>query len=248
MSVDGEFDGEGQGAEGQEGQEGQSQQREQSIPYQRFEQVYGKMKEYESQIKQFKEFGDPNSVRDRLSKLDQWQKSVEEYRTKANQTPDEQAEGQRAAAIRKELLKVYPELADVQSLKEMKAAMEELRAGVSSSKAEASLKEASNRFTDTLKSAKIDTKHQSKIEEYIVSQMSNEERQEFVNGNFGIAERIFNDELKDGLFAGMRARPTLPTPGIRNTPGGTPPTSKGNKPKTLQEAAELGYALMSNRE
>lgn len=234
----------GQESQGTEG----SQPSEQSIPYQRFEQVYGKMKEYETKFNQFKEFGDPGSVRDRLNKMKEWEKAVEEHRQKANQSPDEQAESQRAANIRKELLKVYPELAEVQSMKELKAAIEELKNGYTTSKAEGTLKEASSRFTDALKSAKIDTKYQTKIEEYIVSQMSDEERREFVGGNYGIAEQIFNNELKDGLFSGMRARPNLPAPPLRNNPGGTPPSSKGSKPKTLQEAADLGFAMISNRE
>jgi hypothetical protein len=228
--------------------EPQGEPQEQSIPYQRFEQVYGKMKDLESKYTQFKEFGDPGSVKERLNKLAQWEKTVEEHRQQQAKTPDEQAEAQRAAQIKKELLKVYPELADVNSLKELKAAMDELKNGYATTKAEATLKEASMRFSDTLKAAKIDSKYQDKIEEYIVSQMSDEERQEFVKGNYEIAERIFNNELKDGLFSGMRAKPNLPTPMTRNTPGGTPPNGRDNKPKTLQEAAELGFALISNRE
>jgi small-conductance mechanosensitive channel len=214
---------------------------ENTIPYQRFEQVYGKMKEYETQIQRFKEFGDPSTVKEQLAKLKQWEKAVDEQRRQAAQTPDEKSEAQRAAQIKKELVKVYPELADISTVKELKAAIDELRNASADSKTEAVLKDMSSKFSETMKAAKIDTKYQSKIEEYIVSQMTKEEQGEFVKGNYEVAKRIFDNELKDGLFASMRAKPNLQAPAMRNTPGGTPPQGKVAKAKTLQEASDEGW-------
>lgn len=237
---------EGQGAEGNAG-EG-APQPEQTIPYKRFEEIYGKMKDYEGQLSRFKQIGDPNSASERLKKLEQWEKQVEDYRQKQNQTPTEQAEAQRVAAIRKELLKVYPELNDVNTVKELKAQLAALQQNSQQSVDQATLKDMSTRFADTLKAAKIDAKYQTKIEEYLVSQMSEEERQEFVKGDFTIAERIFTNELKDGLFSAMKAKPVLQAPAVRHTPGGTPPQSKVQKARTLAEAAEDGWNRINSGE
>lgn len=238
-----DFNQEGTGvAEGQEGVESQPQ--EQTIPYKRFEEVYGKMKDYETRSSQYKEFGDPASVKERLGKLAQWEKTIEEHRKQQSLTPPEQAEAQRVAQLRKELEKVYPEIGDVKTLKELREELNAMKNGFSENQAQATLKDMSSRFTDTLKSAKLDTKYQTKIEEYLVSQMSEEERQDFVRGNYEIAERIFNNELKDGLFSAMKARPNLPTPAVRQTPGGTPPKGAGKKATTLAEATDAGWDLI----
>ena len=211
----------------------------------RFEQVYGKMRDFEGQLKQFKEFGDPKEIRQQLETFKQWKKQVEDYQKQQQMTPDEKTEAQRAAAIRKELLKVYPELAEVSTLKEMKAALDEMRSGYSETKAEANMEKASVKFSETLKAAKIDTKYQSKIEEYIFSQMNEEERQEFLNtGDTAVPERIFKNELENGLFSMMKTGPKLPTPPLRNTPGGTPPNGKPKAPKDWKEAEDAAWGMI----
>ncbi len=239
---------EGQVVEGQEGAQGGTPPSPLEPGGVRFEQVYGKMKDYENRVNQWKELGDPNQVREQLTKLRAYEDALKQYRENAARTPQEQQEAQRAQQLRRELERVYPEIKDVTSLKELRDAIMEMRQASVESQAAITLDKASQRFTDTLKAAKIDTKYQTKIEEYLVSQMSQEERQAFVNGQYEIAERIFQNELKDGLFAGMRAKPTLPTPALRHTPGGTPPAAKGKGPKTLEEAADMGFGMISNRE
>lgn len=243
---------EGQVVEGQpEGVEPQGQQETAPQPNPlepggvRFEQVYGRMKDYEQRVNQFKELGDPAAVREQLNKLATYEKALAEYRKQQSMTPQEQSEAQRAAQIRKELEKVYPEIKDMQTLKEMRDEMNRMQQSTFEAQATATLDKASQKFSEVLKTNKIDTKYQTKIEEYLVSQMSQEERQDFVRGNFEIAERIFNNELKEGLFAGMRARTLPPSPALRHTPGGTPPTSKGKGPTTLEEAASEAFGRIS---
>lgn len=214
----------------------------------RFEQVYGKMKDFEQKYNSLKELGDPNDIRLRLDRLSQYEKALEEHRKKAAQTPSEQATAQRNEAIRKELFDVYPELKDVSSLRELREMVQGIQSQIAEKQMETTLEKASQRFTDVLKTNKIDTKYQNKIEEYLISQMSREQMKQFASGDFSVAEEIFNNELKDGLFSAMRVKTPPPTPALRNTPGGTPPSSNQNKIKTLEEAAAEGFARMHNRE
>lgn len=251
------FDGmEGQAPEGQEGQEGQGGEGQhvqdpntgKFIPVERFNQVYGKAKEYEGVVNQYKGFGDPGSVKSKLEKLSAWEKAVDEQRKQQAMTPTEQEQAKRTAQLRRELEQVYPEIADVKTLKELRAELDALRNGNTETQATATLEKHSAKFADILKTARLDTKFQPKIEEYIVSQMSGEEKQRFVAGDFKIAEEIFNQELKDGLFSTLRAKTNLPTPPTRNTPGGTPPAGKGKKPMTMKEAEDEAWSRMSGNE
>jgi small-conductance mechanosensitive channel len=234
------------GGEQQEG--GEQPQQSQPNPLEpggaRFEQVYGKMKEYERAIQQFKELGDPNGVKQQLDKLRQYEKAVEDYRKQASLTPTEKQEAERQLAIQKELLKVMPSLKNLEKLEQLEAKLAEYEGKTSQAQTEANLEKMSARFTDTLKAAKIDPKYQSKIEDYIVSQMSKAELQEFVAGNYEIAERIFQTELKDGVLANLRNRPVLPTPPVRNTPGGTPPKGQ-ERAKTMKEAEDEAWARLT---
>ena len=221
---------------------------EKYIPYQRFDQVYKQMQDFKSRAEAYKEFGDPKELAAMRAEHAAWKKAIEDHRAEAAKTPDEKTEAQRQANIRKEILKVYPELEGLNSLKELKAKIEQLE-GMSTTRAnEATLKDHSQKFSDTLKQSKIDLKHQSKIEEYIVSQMSNEEKAAFVRGDFEIAKRIFENELNEGLFAALKARPTFPTPARHNTPGGTPPKAPAKGPKTLKEAEDEAWERLSSGE
>lgn len=211
----------------------------------RFEQIYGKMKEYEKQIQQFKDFGDPDGVKTKLSKLEQYEKAIEEYRKKEAMSPDEKTEAQRQLAIQKELYKVMPSLKNLDRLEALEQKLAEYEGKATESATTATLEKMSVKFAEQLKAAKIDTKYQGKIEDYIVSQMTQQELQEFVKGNYEIAERIFASELKDGVLANLRTRPGLPTPPVRNTPGGTPPKGQQNA-KTMKEAEEEAWARLTS--
>jgi len=211
---------------------------------QRFDQVYGKMKEYERTVQQFKELGDPNGVRASLDKLRQYEKAIEDYRKQAAMTPDEKSIAERQLAIQKELYKVMPSLKNLDRLEQLEAKLAEYEGRATETQTTATLEKMSAKFSDTLKAAKIDTKFQGKIEDYIVSQMSQEELQDFVKGNFAIAERIFQNELKDGVLANMRRNPNLPAPPVRNTPGGTPPKGQ-EKIKTMKEAEAEAWARLT---
>jgi tetratricopeptide (TPR) repeat protein len=212
----------------------------------RFDQVYRQMKDYETKYNQYKEYGDPAELKTRLDQLKQYEEAIKKYREQQAMTPDEQQENQRKAQIKKELLSVMPNLTALEKIEALEKQLQEYQGRFSESQAEATLKEMSSKFTNTLKAAKIDPKFQDKIEDYIVSQMTEEERQEFVRGNYEIAERIFTNELKDGIFSQMRKAP--PIPALRNTPGGTPPSGQPKKAMTLEEAANIGFGMISNRE
>lgn len=246
-------EGENQGLEGQ-GEQGGGEQHVQDpntgkmIPIERFNQVYGKAKEYEGQINQYREFGNPNDLKAKLEKLAQWEKAVEDQRRQQAMTPNEQEQAKRTAQLRRELEQVYPEIADVKMLKEFRAEFDAIRNGSAEAQATAVLEKHSAKFTDILKTTKIDTKFQPKIEEYIVSQMSDEDKRQFVAGDFKIAEEIFNRELKEGLFSTLRPKSTLPAPPMRNTPGGTPPQGKDKRPMTMKEADDAAWSRMRGDE
>lgn len=214
----------------------------------RFEQVYGKMKDFEQQAAQYKDLGDVNELRQMRTEHTAWKKALDEYKAQQNLSEGDRTEAQRVASIRKELIKVYPDLEKVGTVTELMQQVQELRNSISEQSATASLARASETFAGVLKASKIDLKHQSKIEEYIASQMNDEQKKEFVKGDFSIAETIFNNELKDGLFASLKQKAILPTPNVRNTAGGTPPAGKAGAPKTLKEAEDASWARLSNRE
>lgn len=243
-----EFDGV---VEGQEPVEGAGAPEAKPNPLEpggaRFEQVYGKMKDYERQVSQFKEFGDPDGVKTRLSKLEQYEKAIEDYRKQAAMSPTEKSEAERQVQIQRELLKVMPNLKNLDRLEALEAKLAEYEGRATEAQTTANLEKMSLQFSKTLAANKIDVKHQGKIEDYIVSQMNPQELQEFVAGNYSIAERIFANELKDGVLASLQRRPGLPTPPMRNTPGGTPP--KGQQAaKTMKEAEEEAWARLTSGE
>jgi small-conductance mechanosensitive channel len=210
----------------------------------RFEQVYGKMKEYERQIQQFKDLGDAGGVKTQLEKLKTYEKAIEDYRKQAAMTPDEKTQAERQLAIQKELYKVMPNLKNLDRLEALEAKLAEYETKATETQTDAILEKMSAKFSETLKAAKIDPKYQGKIEDYIVSQMNKEELQDFVKGNYEIAERITTTELKDGVLANLRRAPGLPQPPVRNTPGGTPPKGQ-ERSKTMKEAEDEAWARLT---
>lgn len=210
----------------------------------RFEQVYGKMKDYEAQVNQYKELGDAAEMRRIKEEHAQWKRALEEYKSQAARTPDEKAEAERAMSIRRELLKVYPELERVNTVSELMKQVEELRSNFSEQTTRATLQQASDAFSEVLKANKIDLKYQGKLEEYIAHQMSDEDKRAFLSGDFSVAEKIFLNELNEGLFAGLKSQPSLQKPPMRNTAGGTPPGAQAQKPKTLKEAESEAFSRL----
>jgi len=249
-------DGGGQVEEdGQQQVEGQQQTQQvadpntgKMIPVERFNQVYGKMKEYEKNAGSYKEFGDPQTLKGRLDKLAQWEKAVDEQRKQQSMTDGEKNEAQRKLRLQKELYDIMPNLKALERIEALEAKLSAQEGTVASTRAEAVLEKHSAKFADSLRSAKIDTKFQPKIEEYIVSQMSDDDRQRFISGDFAVADEIFQKELKEGLFSTMRGR-ALPTPPVRHNAGGTPPDGRGaKKPLTMKEAEDAAWSRINSGE
>jgi hypothetical protein len=210
----------------------------------RFEQIYGKMKDYEAQVNQYKELGDAAEIRRIRAEHAQWKQALDEYKTQQARTPDQQAEAARAKAIREELIKVYPELADAATVKELREQLNEVRSSLTEQSLRATLSKASETFSEVLKANKIDLKYQGKIEDYIAAQMSDEDKRAMLSGDFSVAEKIFTNEMKEGIFAGLRVQQSPPRPATRNTTGGTPPAAKGAKASTLKDAETEAFARL----
>lgn len=215
------------------------------IPKQRFDQVYGKMKDYETKAKAWSEFGDPGEVKSRLQKLQEWEKAVEDQRKNASMGDDERQAKQREVQIRKELLKVYPELADISTLKELREEIAAMKGEVSNAQVEAIATKASSELSGMLSAARIDTKYQGKIEDFLYSQMTTEERAQFSKGDFSRMKEIFDDELNNGLLSAYKRGLKAPETFVRHKPGGTPAKAANAKPKTLDEATNDAWSKMS---
>lgn len=221
---------------------------EKTIPIDRFNQVYGKMKEYEKNLSVYGEFGKADELKNKLEKLATWEKAVEEERRKASLTPSEQDAAKRQLQIQKELYQVMPSLKLLDKIEALESRLSEYEGDRDTSRAEATLEKHSVKFTEVLKANKIDPKYQPKLEEYIVSQMTDEQKLGFVRGDFKIAEEIFNNELKDGLFASLKSKSSLPIPPVRNSAGGTPPKGQEKKPMTMKEAEDAAWTMMKGEE
>lgn len=214
-------------------------------PIERWNDIYGKYKTYHETAKQYSELGDVTEVKSKLQKLQEWEKAVEEQRKNAAMGDDERQAKQREAQIRKELLRVYPELAEIQSLKELRDEIAAMKGEVSGTKMEALAAKASAELSGMLSSAKIDAKYQSKIEDFLFSQMTQEEQKDFAKGDFSRMKEIFEDELNNGLLSAYKRGPKPPDPAVRHKPGGTPPKVEAKKPKTLDEATNDAWSKMS---
>jgi hypothetical protein len=217
----------------------------QYIPKQRFDQVYGKMKDYETKAREWSEFGNPGEVKSRLQKLQEWEQAVEEQRKQASMGDDEKAAAQNQKKIRAELLKYYPELAEINSLKELREEIASMKGAVSTSQVEAVAGKASAELSGMMATAKIDAKHQGKIEDFLFSQMTKEEQMQFSKGDFSRMKEIFDNELNEGLLSAYKRGPKLPETFVRHKPGGTTPKAANAKPKTLEEATNDAWSKMA---
>ena len=214
-------------------------------PIERWNDVYGKYKTTHEKYQQYAEFGDPGEVKSKLQKLQEWEKAVEEQRRKSSMTDDDRTAEQNQQRIRQELLKVYPELKDIQTLKELREEISDLKGEMSGSKLESVANKASGELSGMLSAAKIDSKYQSKIEDLIFSQMTQEEQRQFAMGDFSRMKEIFEQELNEGLLSAHKRSPAPPNPMVRHKPGGTPPRAKDAKPKTLDDASNDAWPKMN---
>lgn len=232
--------------EGNESEEGGEQKVDESkyIPIERFNEVYGKFKDYERSMK---EWGDlkPSEVKAQMQKLREWEKAVDEAKKAASATPDEKQSAERAARVRKELMQIFPELGKLSKIDELESRYEGLSAGEAEATAREVLTEHSNAFAPMLKTAGIDPKYQSDIEEYIAGKMSEEEKIAFLQGDFDIAKSIFEASLKEGLLSLFVRKAAPISPALRNPVGGTVAKGGKSKPLTMKEAEDIGWSRMN---
>ncbi len=216
------------------------------IPVERFNEVYGKFKDFERKLADYSKYGSPDEIKGRHEKLTQWEKAVEEAKKAATATPDEKATAERAARVRKELMAIFPELANLTKITDLENKYGELSASEAESVAKEVLAEHSAALAPLLKAANIDPKHQNDIEEFLVAKMSEEEKVAFLQGDFSIAKGIFEAGLKEGLLSTLVKKAAPLQPILRNPAGGT--IVKGQKPKplTMKEAEEMGWARINN--
>ena len=214
-------------------------------PIERWNDVYGKYKTIHEKYQQYAGFGDPGEVNSRLQKLQEWEKVVEEQRKRASLTPDEKTEAEENLKIEKELLRRAPWLANAKKFEQMEAKLAELEGNISGSRLESIASKASSELSGMLSAAKIDSKYQSKIEDLIFSQMTQEEQRQFAMGDFSRMKEIFEQELNEGLLSAHKRSPAPPNPMVRHKPGGTPPRAKDAKPKTLDDASNDAWPKMN---
>ncbi len=237
---------EGQGTEGIEGSEGGAPKVDETkyIPIDRFNEVYGKYKELERSSKAWEGLK-PDEVRAKMDKLTQWEKAVEEAKKKSAMSDDEKSAADRAARVRKELLAIFPELAGLTKLSDFEKAIAELRGAQDEGVATEVIKEHSASLTALMKETGIDPKYQNKIENYLVALMSDEDKQAFLQGDFDVAKKLFEDDIKDGgLLASLVKKSAPIPPALRNPAGGTIVKGKAPKPMGLKEALDAGWERM----
>lgn len=216
------------------------------IPVERFNEIYGKYKEFERTMGDYKKYGTPEEVKARHEKLVQWEKQVEDYKKQANATPDEKQAAERNARVRKELELIFPELKNLAKIPELESKYEGLSAGEAEATAKEVLAEHSAAFAPMLKAANIDPKYQSDIEEFLASKMSEDEKIAFLQGDFDVVKPVFEAALKEGLLSALVRKTTPLTPALRNPVGGTNAPGKKPKPLSMKEAEEQGWSRMSN--
>jgi small-conductance mechanosensitive channel len=219
-----------------------------TIPIERFNEVYGKAKEYERNLGQYNSFGKPEELKTKLEKLAAWEKAVDEQRKTASLTPTEQDAAKRQLQIQKELFTAMPSLKLLDKIEAMEKKLGEYEGHTAEAKAEVVLKDHSTKFSKILSADKIDLKFQPKIEDYILSQMDDEQKRQFVQGDFSIAETIYANERKEGLISLTRMKSSPPAPAVRNSAGGTPPKGQEKKAMTMKEAENEAWNRMKGEE
>jgi hypothetical protein len=197
------------------------------IPYERFSQVYG-------ENKRWKEFGEYETVKERLARLEQYEQQLEQYRRSQQQ----QAQPSEEELAKQRLYELAPELREIQTLREMTLRM--------------NMERASTYLTDLLKthSITVDPELQDDIEDFLEKKMNAAERSAFYAGDVSVVKKVFDSHFsRSGLLAALKPKPTIvpPKPPVRHSPtaGTTPPKPAAKKPMTADEAADRAWARLN---
>ncbi len=237
-----------EGQEGLEDQESMEQKVDETkyIPIERFNEVYGKFKDYERTLADYKKYGAPAEIGARHEKLNQWEKAVEQAKKDASASPDEKNAAERSARVRKELMAIFPELANLAKIPDLESKYEGMSAGQAEATAKEVLAEHSATFAPILKAAGIDSKYQSDIEEFLVAKMSDDDKIAFLQGDFSVVKTLFEASMKEGLLASLVRKAAPIPPALRNPAGGTIVKGAKPKPMTMREAEELGWQRLNS--
>lgn len=200
------------------------------IPKQRFDQVNNNLRSY-------KEFGSPDEVKERLSRLSEWEKQVEEHRKREAMTQEQRDQAASRDEIRNQLLELLPELKDIEKI----AGLEERTGKLTQNTVQKNLAGASTFLGEMLKNGNLDmdADTQDGVEDYLWVRMTEEEREAAQQGDYSGIEEAYKRESEKGLLSKLKplAAPT-PIP-RRHRTGGTPPPKPKDAVKTFSEAEKI---------
>ena len=203
-------------------------------PQERWDQVYGERTRYKHELEQYGVFGRPDEIKAKLDKLTAYDQAIEQARARGNSTAEEQEEVEK---VRKQFLKIFPEMREVMDSRGKLNGVDELRQQYE----ELALDRASTRFTKVLDARKLDVKYQDSLEDLTMSQMSEAERKSLLKGDYSVLEEVL-DRLDQGFLSKFAVTGSAPpAPPKRIGPGGSPPAGTPNKPKTFKEAHSAAF-------
>lgn len=214
---------------------GEGEKPARTVPYERFSQVYGDNKEWKS-------LGDRAEVKARLDRLQQIDDKIKDYQEK--QAAFAEAQNPKGK-IRQQLYEVDPELKDIASFKkEIREAISEMR----EMRHQEIMKGASSYLTSYLKDAgiNVDRKMQDRMEDYLMTQMSEEDGKALDKGNYLVLNAIMEKELGEGGFlrhlksVQKAAYPGALSPPVRHK-GGVSAPDKPKKSMTKEELIDASW-------
>jgi hypothetical protein len=245
-----EFEGTQEGTEVQEGSQGteqgsvdQGQQQIQQqhdegkfIPRERFDKVYGQFAEY-------KKFGKITDLQAKLAKYEQYEKAIAEHRAKSQETDENKA-------IKERLYQVAPELKALLDSSGKIGTIEQQLAELREQTVSQRMDKASEYFSGKLKELgfQVTKEEQEDLEKLIWYRLNDDQKQEFVNGDFSVIDDYINKSGKTGVFGRLSAVKTIPKAPVRMGSQGAPQQGKDNKPKTLAEAGSPAWEQFINAE
>lgn len=214
----------------------------------RFKEVYGERNSARESLKKWDEFGSMDEVKERLDRLEQYEAKIKEVRERQAMTDEEQNQLASKERIRKQMLDVYPELKKLERFDEATYDSRYV------SREEQNWERASETLGKILKANNInvDRNGQDDIEDFILSKMSDEERQSVSGGNFSIIQGIYDRASKSPLFSGLSSSGTQngsqppESPPKRLKPGGTTAKPPEKKATTWEEAEKRAFAKMKS--
>lgn len=225
----------GEVIEGQEQQvetQEQAQEEGQYIPKQQYDKIYGRYQTYH------KEFGKPDEIREKLTRLQQYEDAIQKYRSG-------KSGGEDLTEIKNRLLQVMPELGGIGELAQLREEIANLRQG----SIETRMDKASSYLGEKLgkEGIKLTPEEQEDLEDMIIAKMDDEQMQEFISGDMSILDEIVSNLPKTGLYGRLvSAKPTPPKPPTRIGSSGSPAQAQETKPAGMKEALDRGWdALMA---